>query len=311
MATEKSIVISAEVKRGEIINNFAAIKAQVAAKVAPYMGLVFGDENIKDAKSTVAELRKMRTAIEDKRRAIKKQWNEPYTAFEDEVRQITAIIDEPIEEIDTQIKSFEERRKLEKRDECDAVVDSLVDAIEQAGDRAFVKACGIVFDERWLNATTAISQVEKDVSAQIDKILTDAKTITEVCEGDDLLTELLVEYQSSRDLPTVLLKRKRMVEQHEAAERLAALRKSESDAKKAVDDLNNTALETTTIVSADMAEARYQPRSVRMAFVLEGPLDQLKAALSYVRSTDGITVARLYRHGTHQNEFWNDHEKED
>ena len=108
MATEKSIVISAEVKRGEIINNFAAIKAQVAAKVAPYMGLVFGDEDIRDAKSTVAELRKMRTAIEDKRKAIKKQWNEPYAAFEDEVKQITAIIDEPIEEIDTQIKSFEE-----------------------------------------------------------------------------------------------------------------------------------------------------------------------------------------------------------
>lgn len=303
MATEKSIVISAEVKHGEIINNFAAIKAQVAAKVAPYMGLVFGDENIKDAKSTVAELRKMRTAIEDKRRAIKKQWNEPYTAFEDEVRQITAIIDEPIEEIDTQIKCFEERRKLEKRDECDAVVDSLVDAIEQAGDRAFVKACGIVFDERWLNATTAISQVEKDVSAQIDKILTDAKTITEVCEADDLLTELLVEYQSSRDLPTVLLKRKRMVEQREAAERLAALRKSESEAKKA---------EAEIVATLPQAELQKETqKTMRMAFVLEGPLDQLKAALSYVRSTDGITVSRLYRHGTDQNEFWNDHEKED
>lgn len=302
MATEKSIVISAEVKRGEIINNFAAIKAQVAAKVAPYMGLVFCDEDIRDAKSTVAELRKMRTAIEDKRKAIKKQWNEPYAAFEDEVKQITAIIDEPIEEIDTQIKSFEERRKLEKRDECNAVVDSLVDVIEQDGDRDFVKACGIVFDERWLNATTAISQVEKDVTAQIDKILTDAKTITEVCEGDDLLTELLVEYQSSRDLPTVLLKRKRMVEQREAAERLAALRKSESDAKKSEAEID----------ALPQAEPQKETqKTMRMAFVLEGPLDQLKAALSYVRSTDGITVTRLYRHGTDQNEFWNDHEKED
>lgn len=302
MATEKSIVISAEVKRGEIINNFAAIKAQVAAKVAPYMGLVFSDEDIRDAKSTVAELRKMRTAIDDKRKAIKKQWNEPYAAFEDEVKQITAIIDEPIEEIDTQIKSFEERRKLEKRDECNAVVDSLVDVIEQDGDRDFVKACGIVFDERWLNATTAISQVEKDVTAQIDKILTDAKTITEVCEGDDLLTELLVEYQSSRDLPTVLLKRKRMVEQREAAERLAALRKSESDAKKSEAEID----------ALPQAEPQKETqKTMRMAFVLEGPLDQLKAALSYVRSTDGITVTRLYRHGTDQNEFWNDHEKED
>jgi len=306
---QKSIVITTQVKRGEIINNFADIRAQVAAKVAPYMGLIFGDDDIRDAKGTLAELRKMRSAIEDKRKAIKKQWNEPYDEFEKEVRQITEIIDGPIGEIDAQIKDYEERRRLAKREECEAIVSAVVESIEDEGERDFVKACSIVFDERWLNATTATTQVEKDVTAQVEKILADSRTITEVCEDDDMLTELLVEYQGSKDLAGVLMKRKRLVEQRDAAERLRASRQAEAEIKKAMAAPVEPQYQKTDGAADVKQFARPEaeaPKMIKMAFVLEGTLEQLKTALGYVRTTDGVTVTRLYKHGSGSGEYWDD-----
>jgi hypothetical protein len=317
--TEKNIIITAEVKQGEIINNFSAIKAQVEAKIAPFVGLVFRDDDIRDAKGTLADLRKMRTVIEDKRKAVKKQWNEPYDAFEKEVKQITEIIDRPIMEIDAQIKDFEERRKQAKREECDAIIDLLLDAIENDGDRDFVKACTIVFDERWLNATTAITQVEKDVKAQIDKILADAKTITEVCEADDMLTDLLVEYQSSKDLSAVLMRRKRMVEQKEAAARLAETRKAEQEARRAQQEAQEAKQaeepkertwlnpEVKTELPQAEPEAQASPNP-SIAFAVEGPVDALKALVAYLKASKDLEVRRLYRHTAHGFVHWEEEE---
>lgn len=314
--SQKSIIITAEVKQGEIINNFGAIKAQVAAKVAPYMGLIFQDDDIKDAKNTLADLRKMRTVIEDKRKAIKKQWNQPYDAFEKEVKQITSIIDQPIGEIDAQIKDFEERRKQAKRKECDDLIDTIISYIEYDDERDFVKACSIVFDERWMNATVSINQVQKDIEDQIDKILADAKTITEVCEGDDMLTDLLVEYQYSKDLSAVLMKRKRMVEQKEAATRLAEARKAEQAARKAEQE----AQDASKVVDTPMAEAEQketpqaQPETNEVihhpsiAFVVVGPVDSLKALVAELKAHKDLDVRRLYKRFSHGFAHWGEEE---
>ena len=299
-ANEKNIILTAEVKQGEIINNFSAIKAQVEAKIAPFVGLVFGDDDIRDAKGTLADLRKMRTVIEDKRKAIKKQWNEPYDAFEKEVRQITEIIDRPIDEIDSQIKDFEERRKQAKREECMALVDTIVEEIESDDDRDFVKACSVVFDERWLNSTTALSEVDKNVRLQIEKVLADAKTLTEVCEGDDMLTDLLVEYQGSKDLSAVLMKRKRMIEQRDAAERIKKARQAEMEARRAEQEVQAA---PEPVVAPRTPQVEPQPQeqaptseenTLQMALVLKGNKAAIVEAMEKLAAIGGLKLVRLY-----------------
>lgn len=318
MATnEKNIVITTEVKQGEIINNFAAIKDQVEKKIAPYMGLVFGDDDIKDAKTTLADLRKMRTTIEDKRKSIKKQWNEPYVAFENQVKEITEIIDRPIAQIDEQVKDYEARRKEKKRNEVDGMIDKIISEIEDDGDREFVLACGITGDERWLNATTALSQVEKDVTAQIERILNDSATITEVCEGDDMLTDLLVDYQNSKDLSAVLRRRKELLDRRESARKM----KEAQEARRAMEEASRKAqkeaeeAETTVAPPAEpeapqvpeeapAANTRKQP-DIRTAFVLQGSLEDLQKALGALREMENITITRLFEHSDNERpSYW-------
>lgn len=316
---EKNIVITTEIKQGEIINNFDAIKAQIAKRIEPYMGLVFGDDDIRDAKSTLAELRKMRATIEDKRKSIKKQWNEPYVQFENQVKEITEIIDRPIVEIDEQVKAYEERRKDQKLGEVNELIDKIISEIEDDDKREFVLACGITNDERWLNATTALSQVEKDVIAQVEKIISDSATITEVCDGDDMLTDLLVDYQTSKDLSAVLRRRKELLERRESARKM----KEAQEARKALEDASRKAQEEAVApepiveppTEQDIPQTPYKAPAgnveIRTAFVLKGSFENLQKVLGTLRGYENITITRLFEHSDNERSSYWTEEKED
>lgn len=94
--------------------NNEEIKREVADRVAHYKGLVYTDAQIPEAKKDHANLRKFAEALETKRKEVKKQCLAPYELFEKQVKEIVAIVNEPIALIDTQIKEYEQMKKDEK-----------------------------------------------------------------------------------------------------------------------------------------------------------------------------------------------------
>lgn len=56
----------------EIKWNNEELKAEIAAKMEDYRGLVFTEENISDAKKDRANLNKLKSAFEDERKRVKK-----------------------------------------------------------------------------------------------------------------------------------------------------------------------------------------------------------------------------------------------
>lgn len=95
----------------EIKWNNEELKAEIAAKMKDYRGLVFTEESIADAKKDRANLNKLKSAFEDERKRVKKLCMEPYNKFEQQVKEVTALIEEPIRLIDSQIKEVEQRKK--------------------------------------------------------------------------------------------------------------------------------------------------------------------------------------------------------
>lgn len=53
--------------------NFEELKEEITKKSSDYLNLVYSDDQIKDAKQDRANLRKLVTALEDKRKEIKKE----------------------------------------------------------------------------------------------------------------------------------------------------------------------------------------------------------------------------------------------
>lgn len=185
----------------EIGWNHEELKAEIAEKVKDYTGLVYTENQIKEAKSDRAKLNKLVKALEDKRKEIKKLCLEPYDKFEKQIKEVIEIINEPIALIDGQVKEYEEQKKKEKQEEITNLFDS-------KDKPAWLKLQSI-FDTKWLNATKSMSQVEKEIDEKIEKINADIKTLESLPEFS---FEAIETYKNCFDLSRAIAEGQRLAE---------------------------------------------------------------------------------------------------
>ena len=72
----------------EIKWNNEELKAAIADKMKEYKGLIFTEETISEGKKDRANLNKLRGAIDDERKRVKKLCMEPCNRFEKEVKEV-------------------------------------------------------------------------------------------------------------------------------------------------------------------------------------------------------------------------------
>ena len=99
---------TAKINLPQSIANLEELKAELQPKLEKYNNLVVTADSIKEAKADKAILNKLRSTIDDQRKAIKKQYLEPYNVLETQCKEVIALIDAPIQAIDKQIKVFDE-----------------------------------------------------------------------------------------------------------------------------------------------------------------------------------------------------------
>ena len=158
----------------QILWNNEELKAAIAEKVKDYKTIAYTEDSLKDMKADRADLNKLKKAFEDERKRVKKICMEPYTKFEQQVKEITALIDEPIGLIDSQIREIDERRKTVKREEIEELFTSI-------GFQSFVKL-DMIWDEKWLNATVTLPKIEEQMKSRMYQIGTDVVTISKLPE---------------------------------------------------------------------------------------------------------------------------------
>ena len=96
------------------IENFDEIKAELSAKLDYYLKLVVTPDSIRAAEKDRANLRKLREAIDQKRKEAKRQAMAMYEELELQCRELTDMIDKPIAAIDQQVKAFADAEKQKK-----------------------------------------------------------------------------------------------------------------------------------------------------------------------------------------------------
>ena len=92
---------------GKFLQQIGWNKEQITKYVSEvtnqYKGIAYTDEQIPDAKKDRAALNALKKNISDGRIQVKNALMAPYYAFESEVKEVVALIDEPIAMIDQQI----------------------------------------------------------------------------------------------------------------------------------------------------------------------------------------------------------------
>lgn len=214
-------------KSPEVIDfNFEELKEEITNKSALYKNMVYTDETIKDAKSDRALLNKFKTALEDKRKEVKKQCLEPYNQFEKQIKELVAIIDEPVKLIGEQITEFEDREKAEKHEQ-------IIELFNKAGFQSFV-TLEQIYDPKWLNKSVSLKSIEEELTNTVYRIGHDVTTINSLKEYS---FEALEHYKKTLDLASAIAEGQRLADiQKRKLEHEAELKAREELAKKQAEE---------------------------------------------------------------------------
>ena len=206
----------------EIKWNNEELKAAIADKMKEYKGLVFTEETISEGKKDRANLNKLRGAIDDERKRVKKLCMEPCNRFEKEVKEVLALVDEQISAIDTQIKEVEQIKREEKRK-------AVQELFESIGFQKFV-TLEMIWDEKWLNASVALSKVENQMKETMYRIGEEVGTISRLPEFS---FEAMEVYKKTLDLTQAIKKGQELADIQKRKEEALARQKAEEERRKA------------------------------------------------------------------------------
>ena len=208
----------------EIQFNFEEIKLEISEKLKKFENLVYTDDQVKDAKSDRASLNKLKKALQDEKTRRKKEYLKPFEDFENKINEIIKLIDAPVSLIDKQVKEFEEKKKADKRIE----IGSFWENTEHPKWLTLAR----IFDERWLNATYTMKQIQADINGWINRINSEIETLQQL---EDFSFEAIETYKRSLDINQALAEGKRLSDiqkrKEEEARRKAELLEAQKQAE--------------------------------------------------------------------------------
>ena len=223
-----------EVQLPEVIKfNYDELKAELTEKVKKYETLVYTDDQMKEAKADKASLNKLKKALNDERIRREKEYMQPFDEFKDKINEIISIIDKPIAMIDTQIKEADEKRKADKRVEIGAFWETTTHPDWLTLPR--------LFDERWLNATYSMKQIQTEIEAWLRRVDEELATLANL---SDFSYEATEEYKRTLDINKAIAEGKRLadIQKRKAEAEAQAKARAMEEMHKADEALANTPL---------------------------------------------------------------------
>lgn len=154
------------------INNFDQLKTAVEAYANKYQGMAVTASTEKESKSSRAELRKLKQALDDKRKEIRKKYAEPYQRFAAQIKDLEMTLDSSINPIDAGLKELEDQQRQLRLKHVNAL-------IAEMAPNYHVEPGEVEIDPTWLNKTTTKKKVTEgiaDVMGYIKKQHDDLKT---------------------------------------------------------------------------------------------------------------------------------------
>ncbi len=259
--------------------NHEEIKQELAVRLEKYRGLVYTEDTIKEAKTDRANLNKFKDAIETRRKEIKKACLKPYEDFESKVKEIVAMIDEPIKAIDDQVKNFEQIKKDEKLTTIKQFFLDKVDDLEKLV--SFEK----IFNQKWLNVTYKETDIHKEITDLLDRVRSDLEALNAL-ETPNLM-QLKDFYLKDFDLTATLQEKKRLEEQAaRIAEHEARMQQEKQVAQESV------ARQQQDVRATEKAVKKEQQALLTVDFRIQATREQL-AALKQFLNDNGIKYGRV------------------
>lgn len=261
--------------------NFEELKKEIADKAELYKNMVYTDDTIKEAKADKATLNKFIKVLEDKRKDVKKECLQPYEEFEKQIKELVAIVDEPVKLIDSQVKEFEEKKKADK-------LEKIKEFWESTTHPDWL-TCKAIFDQKWLNATTSMKKIHEAITERLEQVALDLNTLESLPE---FAFEAVETYKNTLDVNKAIAEGQRLADIQK--------RKAEAEAAKAADvtkeEIAQSRQEYIDAASANGVHPMMQPEAKAENTPAQPAAEpQTEAVASWIRFEACMTVEQAMK----------------
>lgn len=166
------------------------LKAELETLKEHYGNWVVSENKLKEAKDIRKELNKSKKKLDRQRIDLMNEITKPLSAFETELKDIAKEIEMLSKSIDSQVKDYEQKEKDEKKQE--------IKQLEHWQE-------WMVFNEKWLNKTYSINDIEKELKAQENQFSNNSLLITQTCKAYELNNEKYFDMlKNKQDIETII-----------------------------------------------------------------------------------------------------------
>lgn len=170
-----------------LFDSYQQYKQQAEAARDYLMSLEVVPESEQECKRTVATARKISDRLNQEKIRVKKAILEPYTEYESQVKEIIGIITEGENVARDKLKALEDKRKEDKKEAIRRIWEARAGSFEACmylGMDSFLQ-------DRHLNKTVSISEVEKDMVQFMTQKTQDILFLQKQPLKDEYITEYL------------------------------------------------------------------------------------------------------------------------
>lgn len=293
----------------QITANFDELKAELTQKVESYRQMVVTPETTAAAKADLANLRRVQKDIDTVRLAWKREYMAPWDEFEAKCKELKAVLDGGISNLDTQIKGFEEAETNAKLEELHDFFDGLLtDEIRDFADWEKIK------NPRWKNKTYDMVTARNEIQMAVGGIGRDLAALRGYQEP--YKSAMIEKYRETLRLADAInaftqIKRREETEaelrrrREEEAARQAAVKAAETAVTESPSSATASAYalaialekETERAAAENAAQGNEEPVNVRrVEFWVEVTPEQSKALGRFLRES-GIRYGALKKEG--------------
>lgn len=274
------------IKLGTItLENQEILDEMVDEFIQRYQGTVVTADTVKESKQSRAELNKLSKALTEKKRSDKKEFLKPLKNYESKIKAIIEKIDKCSNDINVQIKDFEQQERKAKEEQ-------VTNWIKEMAKNYGISPNEIEIDPKWLNKSASKKRIVDGIANVMRqrKNINDNKTIIEKYANERGMDAIyyvdLAEEHSLLDIEKridddLILKQKRE-EAKEAAEKA----KVEAE-KEASEQIGNT------LINHETGETKEIKQEI--SITLRGSKNQLDSIAKMITELNIKVVAASKR----------------
>ena len=294
-----------EIRKQAITTNYADVKAWVDGVAEQYRSIVVTEDGVQAAKQDRANLRKLQANIDQVRKECRAAALAVSAETEANCKELVATLETAVQNLDTQAKAFETRRKEEKA----ARLKTYCDRENELHNTDTYLTWEGVLDPKWLNATASEDAAEKAIDAIITDTVNGIAAIVSLQSPFEV--ELLDYYRETHDVAAVLQKNARLLEMKKAQEEREKAAREAAEAKRLAEEAARKAVvveepapqeapsvadvirsvEQEALAYAAVEEEPQEPEYT-VDFRVQGTAAQLNGLRSYMKN-NGIRFERV------------------